>query len=79
MVPRQTKALELGCIAMKQSGNLVSAVDSTQVFQAEVYAIKARAVENLDRHYENKNIYILSDSPAATETLGKHQITSKLD
>jgi hypothetical protein len=30
------------------------------VFQAEVYAIKACAVENLDRNYKNRNIYILS-------------------
>jgi hypothetical protein len=32
----------------------------TTVFQAEVYAIKACAVENLDRNYINRNIYILS-------------------
>jgi hypothetical protein len=47
MVPRQIKALELGCIV------------------AEVYAIKACAVEILDRNYKNRNIYILSDSQAA--------------
>jgi ribonuclease HI len=46
----------------------------TTVFQAEVYAIKACAVEN----YRNRNIYILSDSQAAIKALGKHQITSKL-
>jgi hypothetical protein len=33
----------------------------TTAFQAEVYAIKACAVENLDRNYRNRNIYILSD------------------
>jgi hypothetical protein len=32
----------------------------TTVFQAEVYAIKACAVENPDRNYKNSNIYILS-------------------
>jgi hypothetical protein len=32
------------------------------VFQAEVYAIKACAVKNLDRDYKNSNIYILPDS-----------------
>jgi hypothetical protein len=37
----------------------------TTVFQAEVYAIKACAVENLGRDYENRNTYILSDSQAA--------------
>jgi ribonuclease HI len=35
-------------------------------------------VENLDRDYKNRNIYILSDSQAAIEALGKYQITSKL-
>jgi hypothetical protein len=34
----------------------------TTVFQKEVYAIKACADENIDRNYENRNIYILSDS-----------------
>jgi ribonuclease HI len=50
----------------------------TTVFQAEVYAIKARAIENLYRNYINRNIYILSDSQAAIEALDGHQITSKL-
>jgi hypothetical protein len=50
----------------------------TTVFQAEVYAIKACAVENLDRNYKSRNIYILSDSHAAIKALDKHQITSKL-
>jgi hypothetical protein len=50
----------------------------TTVFQAEVYAIKACVIENLDRNYGNKNIYILSDSRAAIKALGKHLITSKL-
>jgi ribonuclease HI len=78
MVPRQIKAL--GCTVTEQGGNLVSALVSqyTTVFPAEVYAIKACAVENLDRNYKNKNIYILSDSQAAIKALGKHQITSKL-
>jgi ribonuclease HI len=44
----------------------------TTVFQAEVYAIKACAVENLDRNYKNRNISILSDSQAAIKALGKH-------
>jgi hypothetical protein len=39
------------------------------VFQEEVYAIKACAVENLDRNYKNRNIYILSDSQAAIKAL----------
>jgi ribonuclease HI len=50
----------------------------TTVFQAEVYAINTCAVENLDREYRNRNIYILSDSQAAIKVLGKGQIISKL-
>jgi ribonuclease HI len=48
----------------------------TTVFQAEVHAIKACAVEHLDRKY--RNIYILSDSQAAIKALDKYQIISKL-
>jgi hypothetical protein len=76
MVPRQEKALEPGCTAMDQGGNLVLALGGTMVFQAKVYAIKACAVENLDRNYKNRNIYILSDSQAAIRALGNNQITS---
>jgi ribonuclease HI len=50
----------------------------TTVFQVEVYAIEVCAVENLDRNYKNRNIYILSDSQAAIKALDKHHITSKL-
>jgi hypothetical protein len=50
----------------------------TTVFQAEVYAIKACTVENLDRNYRNKNIYILSDSQAAIKVLDNYQINPKL-
>jgi hypothetical protein len=45
------------------------------VFQAEVYTIKACAVENLYRDSKNGNIYILSDSKAAIKALGQHQMT----
>jgi hypothetical protein len=48
------------------------------ICQAEVYAIRACAVENLDKNYTNRIIYILSDSQAAIKALCKYQITSKL-
>jgi ribonuclease HI len=35
-------------------------------------------MENLDRNYRHRNIYILSDSQAALKALDKHQINSKL-
>jgi hypothetical protein len=47
-------------------------------FNIEVYAIKAGAVENLDRNYKSINIYILSDSQAAIRARGKHRNTSKV-
>jgi ribonuclease HI len=50
----------------------------TTVFQAEVYAIMACTLENLDRNYKNRNIYILSDSQAALRALNSYQINSKL-
>jgi ribonuclease HI len=50
----------------------------TIVFQAEVYAIKACAVENPGRDYRSRNIYILSDSQAAIKALDNYHINSKL-
>jgi ribonuclease HI len=50
----------------------------TTVFQTEAYAIYACTVENLDRNYRNRNIYILSDSQAAIQALDDYQINSKL-
>jgi hypothetical protein len=38
---------------------------NTTVLHAEVYAIKICTVENLDRSYKNRNIYILSDSQSS--------------
>jgi hypothetical protein len=76
MAPRQIKGLELGCIATIQGENLVLALGSTQ--HPEVHAIKACAVENLERNYKNRTIYILSDSQAAIKALVKYLITSKL-
>jgi ribonuclease HI len=49
----------------------------TTVFRAELYAIKAWAVENLHRNKKNRNICILSVSKAAIKALDKYQITSK--
>jgi gamma-glutamylcyclotransferase (GGCT)/AIG2-like uncharacterized protein YtfP len=41
----------------------------TTVFQAEVYAIKAYAAENIKRGYLKRNIYFLSDSQATIKAL----------
>jgi hypothetical protein len=50
----------------------------TTVVQAEVYVIKAWAMEYLDRNYKNRNIYILLDSQAAIKALDNYQINLKL-
>jgi hypothetical protein len=62
------KALNLGCIALKQGGNLVLSLGNTQHYSSE----------NLDRNYKNRDICILSDNQAAVKAIGKHQITSEL-
>jgi ribonuclease HI len=75
----KNKELDLGSIAMEQRRKFTFSLGQyTTIFQAEVYAIKACAVENLDRDYKNRNICILSHSQAAITALGKYQITSKL-
>jgi hypothetical protein len=44
------------------------------VLQAEVYVIKACTVDNLDRGYRNRNVYIPSDSHAAMKAHDNYQI-----
>jgi hypothetical protein len=51
----------------------------TTVFQAEIYAIKAYAVENIDRICKYRIVYIVSDSEAANKALAKYQINSELN
>jgi hypothetical protein len=48
------------------------------ICQAEVYIIKACAVECLGRDYRNRNMYILSDNEAAIKALDYYQIYSQL-
>jgi hypothetical protein len=50
----------------------------TMVFQAETHAIKARVKENKENSYAGTNIYIISNSQAATNALDSFQINSKL-
>jgi hypothetical protein len=48
------------------------------VFQAEVYAIKAWAVENIKKGYWRRNIYILFDSQAVITVLDNYRVNSEL-
>jgi hypothetical protein len=49
----------------------------TTVFQADIYAIKTCVMENPRKGYRGRNIYIFSDSPAATKALDSLRINSK--
>jgi hypothetical protein len=50
----------------------------TMVFQAEIYAIKACIMENIEKGYKGRNIYILLDGQADIKALNNFQINSKL-
>jgi hypothetical protein len=50
----------------------------TTVFQAEIYAIKACVMENIEKGYKGRNIDILSDSQAAIKALNNFQMNYKL-
>jgi hypothetical protein len=59
-------------------GHSFSLGHHTTVFQAEIYAIKACIMENIEKSYKGRNIYILSDSQAAIKALNNLQINSIL-
>jgi len=46
----------------------------TTAFQAEIYTIKACILENIEKGYTGRNIYILSDREAAIKALDSFQI-----
>jgi len=50
----------------------------TTIFHVEIYAIKACIMENIEKGFTGRNIYILSDGQAAIKTLESFQINSKL-
>jgi ribonuclease HI len=48
------------------------------VFHAEIYAIKACILDNIEKGFTVRNLYILSDSQTAIKTLDSFQINSKV-
>jgi hypothetical protein len=62
----------------KKLGSASAFGQYTIAFQAEVYAIKACAVENLGRVYRNRNISILSNSQDAVKLLTITRSTKNL-
>jgi hypothetical protein len=69
--PRTIKALVLVYRWGSRRGHSFSHGLHTMVFQAEIYAIKACIMENMEKGYKRRNIYILSES-------GNHQGPSQL-
>jgi hypothetical protein len=52
-----------------QKGHCFSLGLHNTVLQVEIYAIKARIMDNKEKGYKGRNIYILSDSQAAIKAL----------
>jgi ribonuclease HI len=50
----------------------------TKVFHEEIYAIKACIMNNIEKGYKGRDIYILSDSQSAIKALNNFQINSTL-
>ena len=76
--PRPIKALVLGCAdgGLKR-GHSFSFGLHTTVHQAEIYVIKACIMENIEKGYTGRNIYILSECEVAIKALDSFQINSK--
>jgi len=51
---------------------------NNMVFQTEIYAIKVCLKEKVEKGYSGRNIYIISDSQAASKDLDSSQINPKL-
>jgi hypothetical protein len=60
------------------SAALILCPQYTTVFQAEAYAIQPCAVENIERGYWRRNIYVLSNSQAAVKALENCKIIESL-
>jgi ribonuclease HI len=75
---RPIRVLVAGCINGAREGGIACLGLHTTVFQAEIYTIKACIMENIEKGYKGRNIYILSDSQAAIQALNNFQINSKL-
>jgi hypothetical protein len=73
MGPRQMKAGVYGYGTRKRLS--FSLGQYTIIFQAEVYAIKASSIQNINRSYKNKNIYIVSDSQSVIKALAGTRLT----
>jgi hypothetical protein len=75
MAPRPINALVLGCTDGAQEGSTPSVLGSTpQYSRLNLSIIKACVMENTEKSYTGRNIYIIFDSVAAIESLDSFQI-----
>jgi len=77
MGPKPMKVLVLQCTNGAQKGACFSHGLHSMVFLAEIYAIKACIMENIEKGWRGRNIYILSDSRMAIKALNNFQINYK--
>lgn len=61
-----------------EKGHSFGLVLHTTIFQAELYAIKACIMGNIEKGHKDRNIYILFNIQAAIKVLNNFQINSKL-
>jgi len=66
------------CTDGAQKMGIVSFLGSTPQCSRQIYAINVHIIDNTEKGYKDKNIYILSDSQAGTKTFNNCQINSKL-
>jgi hypothetical protein len=72
--PRPIKALVLGVYGWgSKRGHSFSLGLHTTTVQAEMYAIKACIMENIESGYTGRNTYILSDSQTEIKALNSFQ------
>jgi hypothetical protein len=72
------KTTSIAVTEVARERGIASASGITQRYSRRKYVIKACIMENIEKGYEGRNIYILSVSQAAIKALNNFQINSKL-
>jgi len=57
---------------------IVSFFGSTPQCSRQIYANNAHIIENIEKGYKDRNIYILADSQAGIKAFNNFQINTKL-
>lgn len=75
---RTNEALALGCKDRAQKMGKASFLGFTPWYSRQIDAINAHIIENTEKGFKDRNIYVLSDSHAVIKALNNLQINSKL-